>query len=87
MNKMHSTNASIRVRPYLQRQVGVFLFLAHLQTRQVGVLELQVVLLSEVLRHGAFDCLTVLKLQWKSVGLKKRLSGLFHLTAAVIAGY
>lgn len=56
--------------PYLQGQVGVFLLLAHLQTRQVGVLKLQAVLLPEVLRHCTFNCLTALKLQRKSVDLK-----------------
>lgn len=58
---------------YLQGQVGVFLFLAHLQTGHVGVLQLQIVLLSEVLSHCAFNCLTVFKLQRKSVNLKGSL--------------
>lgn len=61
---------TVTIRPYLQGQIGVFLFLAHLQTRQVGVLQLQVVLLSEVLRHCAFNRLTILKLQRKSADLK-----------------
>ena len=60
----------LNVSPYLQGQVGVLLLLAHLQTGQVGVLELQAVLLSEVLRHGAFNCLTALKLQRKPEDLK-----------------
>lgn len=58
------------IRPYLQGQVGVLLFLAHLQTWQMGVLQLQVVLLSEVLRHRAFNCLTIFKLQRKPADLK-----------------
>lgn len=51
--------------PHLQRQVGVLLFLANLQARQVRVLQLQVVLLSEVLGYCALNCLAVLKLQRK----------------------
>lgn len=51
--------------PHLQRQVGVLLFLANLQAGQVRVLQLQVVLLSEVLGYCALNCLAVLKLQRK----------------------
>ena len=45
---------------YLQGQVGVFLLLAHLQTGQVGVLQLQAVLVFEVLSHRALHRLPVL---------------------------
>lgn len=63
---------------YLQRQVGVLLLLAHLQTWQMGIFQLQVVFLPEVLGHSALHRLTVLKLQWKSVDLKvTRMSFLF----------
>lgn len=68
---------------YLQGQVGVLLFLAHLQTWQVGVLQLQVVLLSEVLRHCAFNCLTIFKLQRKPADWKvKRISCSWEPTTA-----
>ena len=50
---------------YLQGQVGVLLLLSHLQAGQVRVLELQVVLLSEVLGHGALHCLAILQLEGK----------------------
>ena len=63
-------NDAVTVTPYLQGQVGVFLFLAHLQTRQVGILQLQIVLLSEVLRHRALDRLAILELQRKPVDSK-----------------
>lgn len=69
-SSMWQWNHTVTLSPYLQGQVGVFLFLAHLQTRQVGILQLQIVLLSEVLSHCAFNRLTILKLQWKSVDLK-----------------
>lgn len=48
----------------------MLLFLAHLQTWQMGVLQLQVVLLSEVLRHRAFNRLTIFKLQRKPADLR-----------------
>lgn len=65
-----SVNDTVTIGAYLQGQVGVLLFLAHLQTRQVRVLQLQTILLPEVLRYGAFNCLTTLKLQRKPVNLK-----------------
>lgn len=50
---------------HLQRQICVLLLLAHLQARQVGIFELQVVFLTEVLRHCSLHRLSVLQLQWE----------------------
>ena len=51
----------------------MFLLLAHLQAGQVGVLELQAVLLSEVLGHRALHSLSVLQLKGKSVDQQSAL--------------
>lgn len=50
---------------HLQGQVRVLLLLADLEAGQVGVLQLQVVFLLEVLSHGALHRLTTLQLQGK----------------------
>lgn len=48
----------------------MFLLLAHLQAGQVGIFELQVVFLTEVLRHCSLHSLSVLQLQRKPDGNK-----------------
>lgn len=53
---------------YLKGQVGVLLFLPHLEAGQMGVFELQAVLLFEILGNGALHSLSVLELQRKSAG-------------------
>lgn len=50
----------------------MLLLLAHLQTRQVGVLELQAVLLPEVLGHRALHGLAVLQLEGEPCNKTKR---------------
>lgn len=47
----------------LQRKVGVLLLLPHLETRQVGVPQDELVLVLEVLCYCAFNSLAVLLLQ------------------------
>lgn len=56
---------------YLKGQVGVLLFLSHLEAGQMGVFELQAVLLFEILGDGALHSLSVLELQRKSAGEKR----------------
>lgn len=48
---------------HLQGQVCVLLLLPHLKTGQVGVFQLQVVLLLEVLGHCTFYCLPTFQLE------------------------
>lgn len=50
----------------------MLLLLAHLQTRQVGVLELQAVLLPEVLGYRALHGLAVLQLEGEPCNKTKR---------------
>lgn len=57
---------------YLKGQVGVLLFLPHLEAGQMGVFELQAVLLFEILGNGALHCLSVLELQRKSAGTRRK---------------
>ena len=47
----------------LQRKVGVLVLLPHLKTRQVREAQLHLVLVQEVLGHGALHCLPVLQLE------------------------
>ena len=55
----------------LQRQVGVFVLLADLETWQVWVAQFHLVLVEEVLGHGALDRLAVLELQREALHLRR----------------
>ncbi len=57
---------------YLKGQIGVLLFLPHLEAGQVGVFELQAVLLFEILGNGALHSLSILKLQRKSAEMCRK---------------
>lgn len=60
-----NTSYDLRVS-YLKGQIGVLLFLPHLEAGQVGVFELQAVLLFKILGNSALHSLSILKLQRKS---------------------
>lgn len=63
---------TITWQPHLQGQVGMLLFLANLQAGQVGILELKVIFLLEILCHCALHSLSTLQLQGKPVWRKER---------------
>ncbi len=57
---------------YLKGQIGVLLFLPHLEAGQVGVFELQAVLLFEILGNSALHSLSILELQRKSAEMYRK---------------
>ncbi len=57
---------------YLKGQIGVLLFLPHLEAGQVGVFELQAVLLFEILGNSALHSLSILELQRKSAEMCRK---------------
>ncbi len=68
---LENTSYDVHVS-YLKGQIGVLLFLPHLEAGQVGVFELQAVLLFEILGNGALHSLSILELQRKSAEMCRK---------------
>ena len=50
-----------------ERQVGVFVLLSHLKTREMGEPEFHFVFVQKVFGNGALNCLAVLQLKNKTI--------------------